>query len=88
MPGALKLFAQLDKIIDLTVKNNLQTSVFVANRLGAALYVNDAEPAMPQCDLAIPKVPVSVRSSMFENRGHPFKGDFVNGIARPIKDTA
>ena len=65
VPGGLQFFTQLYKIINLTVKNNLQTSVFIADRLGAALHIDNAQPTVSQTDLAINKSTFAIRTSMY-----------------------
>ena len=46
MSRSKKLFAQLNIIINLSIENNLQSSIFVTNRLVTTLQIDNTEPTM------------------------------------------
>jgi hypothetical protein len=70
MSSLLEFLAQLDKVVDLTVENNLEASVFVTNGLGTSFHIDDAESAVPEADFAINKLTLSIRTSVPYDGGH------------------
>ena len=69
-PATSNSVAELAKVVDLTVVDDLQPAVIHRHRLAAVLEVDDAEAAEPErCD-GVLEVPVIVRTAMPERLGH------------------
>jgi hypothetical protein len=65
-----QLRAQLAKVVDLAVVDDLQLAVVHRHRLAAVREVDDAEPAESERRDGILEMPVIVRTSMPERLGH------------------
>ncbi len=70
MAPRLKIFPQLDKIVNLTVENQMKTSVFIGNGLGTALDIDYTEASVTQSDSPRDETPRPIRPAMLHQRCH------------------
>jgi hypothetical protein len=67
-----KLRANFLEVVNLTIKNNPYCAVLIAERLSAALYIDDAKSNMSKGHVSVKEKPFVVRTSMMLDASHPF----------------
>src|SRR6185437_6627549 len=75
---------QLDVIVNFTVEYNLQRSILVRYRLPPSLDIDDAQSSVPQANCPIHEVPMTIRPTMLQRRGHALKKFPVNGLTGSV----
>src|SRR5262245_43738105 len=85
---ALQISAQLLKVVDFAVENDLNRAVFIANRLITSAHIDDRQPAVHEPDTRLNDESLRVRAAVSDAITHGLK----NGpLSRPgrvgIQDT-
>ena len=70
MAACLQIFSQFGMVIDLAVENNPDIAILIRQRLMAALYVNDAQPAHGEADILFDEESLVVRPAMDDAAVH------------------
>src|SRR5690606_17241392 len=70
VPAGLELVPERLVVVDGAVEDDPDRAVLIAERLVAALGVDDGEPAVGEANGAIDPLPVIVRTAVPERRGH------------------
>src|SRR5438094_410565 len=88
VPKTLELVAELDIIVDLPIEDDLQLPIFIADRLGSPLDIDDREPAVPQPDLSVDERALPIRPAMAKHSHHSAHERRVDRTTRRIKHSA
>src|SRR5262245_38893745 len=88
MPASLEIGAQLLEVVDLTVEDDLDRAVLVADRLVAALQVDDRQPSMHQSQARFHPEAFGVRPAMGNTLSHHLEDGVVHRLSRICIDDA
>jgi hypothetical protein len=83
MATRLEIFAQILVIIDFTIEDDPNVSLFVAERLVTALDIDDAEASHRQSDVFLDKEPVVVRTAVYNLPVHRHQRFTIHSL-RPL----